>query len=84
MGIEIDEVKDDVLILKDRSAVIVIEIGRDLLQDQYQIINSLSPQAKNEDCTKTQICLLGKTNTNEEFTLSDIEINRFLPKDLHI
>lgn len=57
---------------------------RDLLQEQYQIISSLSPQTKCEDYTKTQIHLLGKTNTDEEFTWSDIEINRFLPKNLHI
>ncbi len=57
---------------------------RDLLQEQYQIISSLSQQTKDEDYTKTQINLLGKTNTDEEFTWSDAEINRFLPKDLHI
>lgn len=57
---------------------------RDLLQEQYQIISSLSPQTKYEDYTKTQIHLLGKTNTDEEVTWSDAEINRFLPKDLHI
>jgi len=57
---------------------------RDLLQEQYQIISSLSPQTKYKDYTKTQIHLLGKTNTDEEFTWSDKEINRFLPKDLHI
>jgi hypothetical protein len=57
---------------------------RDLLQEQYQIISSLSPQTKYEDYAKTQIHLLGKTNTDEEFTWSEKEINRFLPKDLHI
>lgn len=57
---------------------------RDLLLDQYQIINSLSPQATDTDYTEAQIKLLGKTNKDEEFKWSDNEINRFLPNDLHI
>ncbi|MDH3324603.1 MAG: SLATT domain-containing protein [Candidatus Peregrinibacteria bacterium] len=57
---------------------------RDLLQEQYQIISDLSPQTKYVDYVKTQLSLLGKTNTDEEFTWSDREINRFLPKELRI
>lgn len=57
---------------------------RDLLQDQYQIINSLSPQTTYTDYEKAQLDLLGKTNKDEQFTWSNAEINRFLPKDLHI
>jgi len=57
---------------------------RDLLQDQYQIINSLSLQTTYADYEKAQLDLLGKTNKDEQFTWSDAEINRFLPKDLHI
>ncbi|MCF7795577.1 SLATT domain-containing protein [Patescibacteria group bacterium] len=57
---------------------------RDLLQDQYQIINSLSLQTTYADYEKAQLDLLGKTNKDEQFTWSDTEINRFLPKDLHI
>lgn len=57
---------------------------RDLLQEQYQIISSLSPQTKYEDYEKAQLDLLGKTNKDEQFTWSNTEINRFLPKDLHI
>lgn len=57
---------------------------RDLLQEQYQIISSLSPQTIYVDYEKAQLDLLGKTNKDEQFTWSDAEINRFLPKDLHI
>ncbi len=57
---------------------------RDLLLDQYQIISELSPQTSDEDYTSTQLSLFGKTNTDEEFTWSDREINSFLPKELHI
>lgn len=57
---------------------------RDLLQDQYQIINSLSPQTTYVDYEKAQLDLLGTTNKDEQFTWSDAEINRFLPKNLHI
>lgn len=83
------------LSLRDKYKIFVVDImnnlesekivsKRDLLQDQYQIINSLSPQTKYADYEKAQLDLLGKTNKDEQFTWSDAEINRFLPKDLHI
>lgn len=55
---------------------------RDLLQEQYQIISSLSPQTNYSDYQKAQLALLGKNISDEEFTWSDEEIDRFLPKDL--
>lgn len=55
---------------------------RDLLQEQYQIISSLSPQTNYDDYKKAQLALLGKNNSDEEFTWSDEEVNRFLPNEL--
>ena len=57
---------------------------RDLLQEQYQIVSSLSPQTNYNDYKKAQLALLGKKVSNEEFTWSEEEINRFLPKDLKL
>lgn len=57
---------------------------RNLLQEQYQIINQLALQTSYEDYKKAQNSLLGTNNSDEEFTRSDREINRFLPKELHI
>lgn len=57
---------------------------RDLLQEQYNIITSLSPQTNYIDYKNAQINLLWKTNTDEEFTWSNKEINRFLPKELKV
>jgi len=57
---------------------------RDLLQEQYQIISSLSIDTKPLDYVQAQKKLLGKTNTDEEFTRSNDEINRFLPGDLRL
>ena len=57
---------------------------RDLLQEQYQIINQLALQTTFQDYKEAQRSLLGGNNSDEEFTRSDREINRFLPKDLHI
>lgn len=55
---------------------------RDLLQEQYQITSSLSPQTEYIDYREAQLALLGKNITDEEFTWSDKEIDRFLPKEL--
>lgn len=57
---------------------------RDLLQEEYQIINQLALQTTFQDYKEVQSSLLGTNNSDEEFTRSDREINRFLPKDLHI
>ncbi len=57
---------------------------RDLLQEQYQVINQLALQTTFQDYKEAQSSLLGTNNSDEEFTRSDREINRFLPKDLHI
>lgn len=59
-----------------------ISIKRDLLQEQYQIISSLSPQTNDDDYKEAQFVLLGNNNSDEEFTWSDEEIDRFLPKEL--
>jgi hypothetical protein len=57
---------------------------RDLLQEQYQIIASLSPQTNYDDYQEAQKALLGKTVSDEEFTWSDKEIDRFLPRELKL
>jgi len=57
---------------------------RDLLQEQYQIIVSLSPQTNYDDYQKAQKTLLGKTVSDEEFTWPDNEIDRFLPRELRL
>lgn len=57
---------------------------RDLLQKQYNIICALSPNTTREDYKNTQMALLWTSKSDEEFTRSDKEINRFLPKNLHI
>lgn len=57
---------------------------RDLLQEQYNIITWLAPQSDYKDYKNAQLSLLWTNNTDEEFTWSNKEINRFLPKDLHI
>lgn len=62
----------------------IISEKRNLLQEQYQIICSLSPKTTQEDYKSTQQTLLWEQKTDEEFTWSDKEINRFLPKNLHI
>lgn len=57
---------------------------RDLLQEQYQIVSSLSSQTNYDDYKKAQLALLGKNISDEEFTWSEEEIDRFLPKDLKL
>lgn len=57
---------------------------RDLLQEQYQIVSSLSPQTNYNDYKKAQLALLGKNISDEEFTWSEEEVDRFLPKDLKL
>lgn len=61
-----------------------IATKRDLLQEQYQIIGSLSPQTNYDDYKKAQLALLGKNISDEEFTWSEEEIDRFLPKALKL
>lgn len=61
-----------------------IILKRDLLQEQYQIISDLAPQTEYSDYTKAQLSLFGKTNTDEEFTWSDDEIDLFLPNELKL
>ena len=61
-----------------------ITTKRDLLQEQYQIISSLSPQTNYNDYQKAQLALLGKNISDEEFTWSEEEIDRFLPRDLKL
>lgn len=62
----------------------IISERRDLLQDQYQIICSLSPKTTKKDYETTQEDLLWKKNKGEDFTWSDDEINHFLPETLQI
>jgi len=57
---------------------------RDLLQEQYQIINDLAPQTECRDYAKAQFALLSKNNLGEEFIWLDKEIDLFLPKELKL
>ncbi len=57
---------------------------RDFLQEQYHIISSLSPQTEYNDYKEAQLALLGKNISDEEFTWSNEEIDRFLPKNLRL
>lgn len=61
-----------------------ITVRRHWLQEQYQIINQLALETTYADFKEAQKSLLGSNNSDEEFTRSDREINRFLPKDLHM
>lgn len=61
-----------------------IKLKRDYLQREYYVICELTLDTTYKDYLKTQNNLLWKDNKSEEFTWSDDEINRFLPKELRI
>lgn len=71
-------------IMNNNTESTIITEKRNLLQEQYQIICSLSPKTTWHDYKNTQLALLWTQKTDEEFTWSDREINRFFPKDLRI
>lgn len=77
-----DKYKNFIVDITNELNTIEVRERRDLLQEQYQIISSLSPQTEYIDYKKAQLALLGKNISDEEFTWSDREINRFLPKEL--
>lgn len=79
-----DKYKNFIVDIMNGSDEKTIITKRDLLQEQYQIISSLSPQTNYDDYQKAQMSLLGKTVSDEEFTWSDEEIDRFLPKELRL
>lgn len=55
---------------------------RDHLMAQYEVVSKLSPQTEYADYLRAQKSL-GLTGNDEQYTWSDTEINRFLPKELH-
>ncbi|OGL22464.1 hypothetical protein A2707_04020 [Candidatus Saccharibacteria bacterium RIFCSPHIGHO2_01_FULL_45_15] len=55
---------------------------RDHLSTQYEVVSKLSPQTDYTDYLRAQKSL-GLTGDDEQYTWSDTEINRFLPKELH-
>lgn len=58
---------------------------RNLLQKEYQIISDLAPQTKKYDYEEAQKRLNKKGIVEgEEFTWSDVEIDRFLPETLRL
>lgn len=61
-----------------------ILLRRDYLQKEYSIICELTLDTSYKDYIRTQNSLLWKGNKSEEFTWSNDEINRFLPKELRI
>ena len=54
---------------------------RDHLLNQYEVVSKLSPQTEYEDYLQAQKSL-GLTGNDEQYTWSDAEIDRFLPKQL--
>ena len=79
-----DKYKNFIVDIMNGLEEIEITTKRDLLQEQYQIVSSLSPQTNYDDYKKAQLALLGKNVTDEEFTWSEEEIDRFLPKNLRL
>jgi len=59
-----------------------IKLRRNGLFEQYEIISSLAPQTNSDDYNNAQEKILGKKQRDEEYTWSDEEIDRFLPKEL--
>lgn len=57
-------------------------LKRDTLQSKYQIINELSFQTNRNDFIETQKRLKTNWKSDEDFTWSDKEINKFLHKEL--
>ncbi len=57
---------------------------RDLLQDKYKTITKLSPQTNSSNYKEAQKKLLGQTESDEQYTWSDKEIDRFLTDELKI
>lgn len=55
---------------------------RDYLLNQYHTVCDLAPQTDHSDYANAQISLLGEAKDNEEYTWSDMEIDRFLPENL--
>lgn len=62
----------------------VINLRRDNLFEQYEIISNLSPQTNSDDYLGAQKKLLGNIENDGEYTWSDKEIDRFLPKELRL
>jgi len=59
----------------------VILSRRNSLQDEYQTVSDLAPQTSGDDYDTAQ-SRLGLTGDDEQYTWSDQEIDRFLPRDL--
>jgi len=57
---------------------------KNILQIQYSAIGETAPTTTYKDYKQTQIGLGLNENKDEEFTWSDEEINKFLPKQLRI
>jgi hypothetical protein len=57
---------------------------RNSYQSEYHIIATMSLQTTREDFNETQRRLNTDGDDNEDFTWSDSEIDKFLPKDLRI
>jgi len=71
-------------ILSDSSPESDLRIKKDKLQKRYSIIGENAPETTNDDYKNTQSGLGLAGNSDEEFTWSDVEIDRFLPKSLRI
>lgn len=69
-------------IINENIGIKELVFKRDTLQSKYQIINELSFQTNRDDCIETQRRLKTSWNNDEDFTWSDKEINKFLPKEL--
>jgi hypothetical protein len=69
-------------ILSDSVSLKVVQAKRDALQDEYQTVSDLSPQTTEEDYVVAQSRLGLTGGSEEQYTWSDEEIDRFLPKTL--
>lgn len=61
-----------------------LKIKRDKLLKKYSAIGEYSPATVYEDYQKSQKSLGLKSNSDEEFTWSNEEIDKFLPKELRL
>lgn len=63
---------------------IELRLKRDRLQKRYSTIGENAPETTGKDYSNAQIGLGLDGNSGEEFTWSDIEINKFLPEQLRL
>lgn len=71
-------------IMNDSDSYEKLSLRRTSLQEEYSRIGKYAPSTTYDDYTKAQKSLGVSGSRSEEFTWSNEEINRFLPKELRI